>query len=532
MTSWLSWEPRRGNKVQPWCELHRPVDHAETHPDPPSFRVSDVVPDQAEPVHPEPGEAARASGSSGDSESERATEGDAALRDSVCRLHKHFKAERPLAENCAAEEAVVATTGALPIAAAESLGQQCVVSRLVRAGGRRSEEKMLLRHYALLVESSQVQGEESNRRCGPLTSPIISHRWQAASQSFPEAGGSETANPNFKETLPGALRAHMGEPPFEALPLAEVEIESDATSASAECLDRSSDQDIDEDWTGEEFAPHDLLMCLGVGYEWLCQAKSVAVLERGLAAKWPVAGVQELLDWRLLSRHTRSPLQSHVLIDHVAEVGNLGRPETIVAFVEQLKLVGSNPDTPFAAVFEGDAGQRKIYQCLLACRAWCTVLASKRKTHFAESHVERIVGENLRSLLRHCRSSDVSLAKNAMLLVMNHAAEALPFVQGPIAEALLGMMEELVESSISANSGIIMFCNQILGMALRVLDKPQRQKWASLLVKLLMDEDYPKEPVIWRLRLLWLADDDPLRTYSEVQHQMKIFVKSASNWKT
>ena len=77
MTSWLSWEPRRGNKVQPWCELHRPVDHAETHPDPPSFRVSDVVPDQAEPVHPEPGEAARASGSSGDSESERATEGDA-----------------------------------------------------------------------------------------------------------------------------------------------------------------------------------------------------------------------------------------------------------------------------------------------------------------------------------------------------------------------------------------------------------------------------------------------------------------------
>ena len=39
MTSCLSWEPRRGNKVQLLCEL----------------RVSDVVPDQAEPSHPASG---------------------------------------------------------------------------------------------------------------------------------------------------------------------------------------------------------------------------------------------------------------------------------------------------------------------------------------------------------------------------------------------------------------------------------------------------------------------------------------------
>ncbi|CAE7407618.1 unnamed protein product [Symbiodinium microadriaticum] len=119
-----------------------------------------------------------------------------------------------------------------------------------------------------------------------------------------EAGDSETANPNFKETLPGALRAKMGELPFEALPVAEVEIESDATSASAECLDRSSDQDIDEDWTGEEFVPHDLLM----------------------PNLLPFLSVQELLNWRLLSRHTRSP---KVLTDHVAEMGRMDRPETI-----------------------------------------------------------------------------------------------------------------------------------------------------------------------------------------------------------
>ncbi|CAE7223795.1 unnamed protein product [Symbiodinium sp. CCMP2592] len=97
----------------------------------------------------------------------------------------------------------------------------------------------------------------------------------------------------------------------------------------------------------EGFAPYDLLMYLGA-----CQrlhglsANSIAVLERGLVAKWLV---QELLNWRLLSRHTRSPkacrpmvsvaslhvflgdpglklsMCREVLIDHVAEMGRMDR---------------------------------------------------------------------------------------------------------------------------------------------------------------------------------------------------------------
>ncbi|CAE7030013.1 unnamed protein product [Symbiodinium sp. CCMP2592] len=193
-----------------------------------------------------------------------------------------------------------------------------------------------------------------------------------------------------------------------------------------------------------------------------------------------------------------------------------------------MDLVGSNPDTLFADVFQGDAEQQKMYEC----RWWSTALASKRKTNFAESHAKRIVRKNLRSLLRHCRSSDVAVADAAMLLVMNHAVEALPFVQGPIAETMLGMTEELVESSISINKDKLLFCGTILGLVLRVLSKPQRQRWVSLLVELLMDEDFPKQPVIWRLRLLWLADDDPLRTYAAVRQQLRLYAKTASKWET
>ena len=51
---------------------------------------------------------------------------------------------------------------------------------------------------------------------------------------------------------------------------------------------RSSDQDIDEDWTGEESAPHDLLMCPGVGY-----AMSIACLH-GLSVAFGGFHVQHL----------------------------------------------------------------------------------------------------------------------------------------------------------------------------------------------------------------------------------------------
>ena len=53
-------------------------------------------------------------------------------------------------------------------------------------------------------------------------------------------------------------------------------------------------------------------------------------------------------------------------------------------------------------------------------------------------------------------------------------------------------------------------------------------KWKGLL--LFRVQDFLKEPVLWRLRVLWLADDDPMRTYTEVRHQLRLYAKSTSKW--
>ena len=104
-------------------------------------------------------------------------------------------------------------------------------------------------------------------------------------------------------------------------------------------------------------------------------------------------------------------------------------------------------------------------------------------------------------------------------------------MQRPIAKATLGILEELVESNMSANTSSTILCDYILGVVLRLLDKPQRQKWVSLLVKLLMDnDDFPKSTVVCRLRMLWLADDDPIRTYAAALHQLQLFAESNLEW--
>ncbi|CAE7196948.1 unnamed protein product [Symbiodinium sp. CCMP2592] len=385
---------------------------------------------------------------------------------------RHCNAERPLAENCAAQETVVVKDGEPAIDA--PLFLPCGTA------GHFNSERPLAENCAAQEPSLWLSiPQEQSADSGDL------HEGCPVAASTPRAGTTESQEPN-PQTRPG--RKSSG---------------GDSEASTRLPDGNSSDSDIDEEWSGEEFAPHDLLM----------------------TNLLPFLSVQELRNWRVLSRLTRSP---KALTAHVAEVGSMDRPEQIVAFVQQMDLVGSNPDTLFADVFQGDAEQQKMYEC----RWWSTALASKRKTNFAESHAKRIVRKNLRSLLRHCRSSDVAVADAAMLLVMNHAVEALPFVQGPIAETMLGMTEELVESSISVNKDKLLFCGTILGLVLRVLSKPQRQRWVSLLVELLMDEDFPKQPVIWRLRLLWLADDDPLRTYAAVRQQLRLYAKSASKWET
>ena len=95
---------------------------------------------------------------------------------------------------------------------------------------------------------------------------------------------------------------------------------------------------------------------------------------------------------------------------------------------------------------------------------WCRVLASKRFTRFDECHVHRIAGNNLQSLLRRRQSVDASIADAADLVVFNYAAGALPFVQQPVAGAMLGSMEDLVESSIGSNLQEIGACVQNLAM--------------------------------------------------------------------
>ncbi|CAE7847618.1 AMT1-1 [Symbiodinium necroappetens] len=243
--------------------------------------------------------------------------------------------------------------------------------------------------------------------------------------------------------------------------------------------------------------------------------------------------VQELLNWRLLSRRTRSP---KVLIQHVAEMGSMDRPEAIVAFAEKVTMFFRNPETSFAAALRGHAETQRLYesafggdatqQKLYESRSWCMALAANDRVHFAEIDVRRIVGNNLESLLWHCRSADASVADAAGLLVYNYASDAISFVQQTIVEATLGMMEDFIKFNIPANLEKIQTCIGTLAKVLRWLSKPQRQQWVSLMVKLLMDHYVSTRHVIRELKMLWLADDDPKRTYAEAVQQLWILADS------
>ncbi|CAE7907110.1 PAO3, partial [Symbiodinium sp. KB8] len=228
----------------------------------------------------------------------------------------------------------------------------------------------------------------------------------------------------------------------------------------------------------------------------------------------PYLGVQDLLSWRLVCRRTRSP---EALTAHVAEMGSMDTPDAILFFAEQLHQFCVNPHVSFEAAFGSDAEQHKLCEC----RLWCMALASKTLTHFSESYVRRTVGKNLQSLLRHCWSADTSVAAAAHDIVHNHASDALPFVQQAIAESMLALMEDLVTSNMRANLKQIGPCAHTLEKILRSLSKPQCQKWVSLTVKLLMDPHVTdKERLVWQLKMLWLVDDDPKRTYAEAEQQL------------
>ncbi|CAE7815536.1 unnamed protein product [Symbiodinium sp. CCMP2592] len=188
-----------------------------------------------------------------------------------------------------------------------------------------------------------------------------------------------------------------------------------------------------------------------------------------------------------------------------------------------MKVFSQDLDS-FAEAFGGDTEQQKFYEC----RLWCLHLASKRKTCFAESRVRRIVDTNLQSLLRNCLSADKSAARDATYTVLNYAAEGLSLVHQHIAEAMNPLMEDLVDSDTVKNLTRIQDCVETLTMAMRSPNKPQRRKWVSLLVKLLVGGSVRTGPAICRLNMLWLADDSPKKTYEEALHQLRKFEASAS----
>ena len=211
--------------------------------------------------------------------------------------------------------------------------------------------------------------------------------------------------------------------------------------------------------------------------------------------------VDDILEWRLTSRHTSSP---RVLIEHLCEMGRLDESQSILDFAKTVSLASKCPNGFNAAASGFDVEQVKLFEI----RWWCMKLASARKTHFAESDVRHIVGSNLRSLLVQCWSEDASVRNSAHSIVLKYGSDGLLFVKQLIAEAMLGLMENLLTESaenaeISEWASIqVMVCTQHLVNVVRVLEKPQRQQWESLLVRVLRDQKFYNPKLIRSLRLL------------------------------
>ena len=105
-------------------------------------------------------------------------------------------------------------------------------------------------------------------------------------------------------------------------------------------------------------------------------------------------------------------------------------------------------------------------------------------------------------------------------------------MQEMIAEAMLGLMGDLLSESteISPETEIhVMRCTRHLQYVARALWKPQRQKWVSLLVRVLRGQTANHSEIfIEDLKLLWRSDDDPRRNYSEAERELRSLRKSAS----
>ena len=152
-------------------------------------------------------------------------------------------------------------------------------------------------------------------------------------------------------------------------------------------------------------------------------------------------------------------------------------------------------------------------------------LACARKTHFAERDARRIVVANLRDLLERCGDVDAAVRKAAHYIVRSYGRGGLPCVQQLIAEAMLGLMESVLQESTEISQEVwteVRMCSRHLENVVRRLEKPQRQRWVSLLVRVLLSRQPFVDPkaLFSDLQLLWRADDDPGRSYAEAEQQM------------
>ncbi|CAE7207885.1 unnamed protein product [Symbiodinium sp. CCMP2592] len=331
-------------------------------------------------------------------------------------------------------------------------------------------------------------------------------------------------NPNLTTT--DDPETPSGPSPVLELPRS-IEISSDDQSQSSSSRDSSQDCGPRDDRVDAscqtDFEDCDVRSSLQETSATTCFAKGdgeCAPYDLLLPDMLPYLSVTDLLNWCQLSRQTRS---SEALIAHVAEMGSMERPASVVDFVKKcLPRRGRAPDAPRTVTFRDDTEQ-KIHHC----RRWCKAFA-QRKTHCAESRAQCTVDKNLQSLLRHCLSADASVAASAQLVVMNYAYNAAPSVQQRIAGAALELMGSLVQSGIQDNMSHIWRCVQTLVIVLRSLSVRERQNCVSLFVKLLLDPVFPKRKVLEKLKMLWIVDDDPRRTYADALQQLLIAAKSTT----
>ncbi|CAE7196470.1 AMT1-1 [Symbiodinium sp. CCMP2592] len=304
-----------------------------------------------------------------------------------------------------------------------------------------------------------------------------------------EACSSEIEMNDDEEDLPGALRAAAGEGTSSPIEM------PDPIDASKSASDAEKD-------------PADL-------FHPACDV---------LPALLEYFSVRDLLAWRVTSKQTRSP---EVLLRHVAELGRFDTSASIIAFCDAATRTTSRDSPPFP----DDVECQKRFDC----QVWCLMLAKSHLTHFAEDYVRQTVDNNLTQLFSHCLDSDERVRVAAHYVVQQHAVCGLGFVKELITDTLLSQMRDILTGTeIEATWKRIKMYMPHLDSLLRSLTQHQHREWMSLLVDVLRrlqsasarHRATRQNLVIDRLKLLWLADGDPNRTYEDEKRQLRAIVDS------